>query len=621
MSEIKYEKTQDSEKGYSRSVFETLWNAYRPYAGWIFISLIIGFIGRFALLGNANLIGHWVDSLCRENLKSTGLSTPCHSQSTFFAGWSSTEFIVSLTVLASAGFFLVLVFRVLFSRLSARAVSKIYDETTLRTSRQSMSFFDSVPAGRIITRFSSDYGNIFRLFGGPLAELFSIIFDLTSMVILISWASPYYLGVVVFMIAVNFTVYRMNSQRIRIARRKMSAARSPSIAHFAETAQGASAIRTFSKEQSFMDRFEKLDQHFRKNKWDATTTIFSFSFQINFATAFSLFLTGLLAIYLNQHGLISVGSIGVAFAFLVLSGGTIQSFFEWTSQFEEAMVGVERMDQFLRMPLEVGAKLPAETSFATNHPIRSESEQEFIRKNQLINEPSARLNFENVWLQYRPELPPVLKGISFQVEAGERLGIIGRTGSGKSSLIQALFYLYPLKEGRISINTQSPLDSQTDLQLYRKSISLIAQDPTLFRGTLRDNLDVLNQKTDHDLFMALQRVGLSDWAHTAGLNLSIEEKGRNLSQGERQLICMARCLLKDSPIVVMDEATSSVDPQSEEILVRATEEFFKGKTQLIIAHRLSTLVNCDRILWLKQGEVVMIGKPQEVLPIFQNSKL
>lgn len=617
MNQLKLEKASSDESGYSRSVIDTLIFAYRPFALRIAFSLGLGFLGRLALMANANLIGYWVDSLCVQRSQQ-GL---CRELPSLFAGWSSEHFLIVLASLALGGFVFILIFRVLFSRLSAQAVSSIYDETTLRTSRQPMAFFDATPAGRIITRFSSDYGNVFRLFGGPLAELFSIIFDLISMTLLISLASPYYLLIVLLMLLVDWTIYRLNAERIRTARRKMSAARSPSIAHFAETAQGASAIRTFSKEKTFLSRFEKLDQYFRANKWEATGTIFSFSFQINLATALALFATGLLAIFLLQHHLVSVGSIGVAFAFLVLSGGTIQSFFEWTTQFEEAMVGVERMDQFIRAPIEKGAKLPAEARFKTDHPQRSREEQERIRSSQLIQGLAADLEFSNVWLQYRDDIPPTLKGIDLKVRAGERLGIVGRTGSGKSSLIQALFYLYPLKEGNIRINGLSPQDGNTDLQLYRKSIALIAQDPTLFKGSLRENLDVLGNRSSTEMTLALERVGLSDWANIEGLEKAIEEKGRNLSQGERQLVCMARCLLQDSPIIVMDEATSSVDPQSEEIMVRATEEFFKSKTQLIIAHRLSTLIHCDRILWLKQGEVAMLGTPQEVLPVFQNSRL
>jgi ABC-type multidrug transport system fused ATPase/permease subunit len=182
---------------------------------------------------------------------------------------------------------------------------------------------------------------------------------------------------------------------------------------------------------------------------------------------------------------------------------------------------------------------------------------------------------------------------------------------------------------RIEGHRPNPLDGSAsmtaselvDLGLYRRSIAFIAQDPTLFRGTLHENLDVNQTQNSEDLFEALKKVGLPEWANEYDLKRPIEERGRNLSQGERQLICMARCLLQDAPVIVMDEATSSVDPQSEEILVRATEEFFKDKTQIIIAHRLSTLQNCDRILWLQNGEIRMIGKPSEVLPLFQKAKL
>jgi ABC-type multidrug transport system fused ATPase/permease subunit len=129
--------------------------------------------------------------------------------------------------------------------------------------------------------------------------------------------------------------------------------------------------------------------------------------------------------------------------------------------------------------------------------------------------------------------------------------------------------------------------------------------------------------SDDLLIAALGRVGLMGWFKNQpkGLESQIEERGKNLSQGERQLICMARCLLQSSPVIVMDEATSSVDPQSEEIMVRATREFFKDRTQIIVAHRLSTLDYCDRILWLHKGEIKMLDTPKKVIPVFERSKL
>jgi ABC-type multidrug transport system fused ATPase/permease subunit len=610
---------------YASSVLDTLWIAYRPYATRFFLSLAFGFLGRMCLLGNANLIGIWVDSFCDPLAGQKCKGTPA-----FFQNFSNTNYILLLLGLTLLGFCLILFFRVVFSRLSAQAVSQIYDETTFRTSRMPMSFFDSTPAGRIITRFSSDYGNIFRLFGGPLAELLSIVFDLLAMVILIGLASPIYLPIVFFVGVLDYFIFKMNIQKMRDARRALSQSRSPSIAHFSETAQGASTIRSFLKQKSFASRFEKLDRDYLKNKLDTMKSVQFFSLQINATTALFLLATGFLAWQMVDKGYLSVGSVAVAFSFIALSGNTVQMFFEWVSQFEEAMVGVERLDQYLRKELEPGAKLPPEAQFDTGHPRKSKEELQAIQNAKFNEKQAAAVDFNEVDFRYRKDLPLVLKELKFSIQAGERFGIIGRTGSGKSSLIQALLHLYPIEKGYISIDGLKPkinpeLENSLDLEVYRKSIAFIAQDPTLFKGNLRDNLLISSLRPaleqEELMISALKRVGLDQWASKQGLNYPVEEKGRNLSQGEKQLVSMARCLLQNAPVVIMDEATSSVDPQSEEILVRATEEIFHGKTQIIIAHRLSTLLNCDRILWLHNGAVKMIAPPSEVLPLFQNTKL
>jgi len=599
---------------YAATVKQTLWIAYKPYLKTALGCLFMGLWGRFILLANANVIGFWVDSFCQE-----GVDSHCRGTPQIFQGFGSKEYLILLGTMSALGFVSVLAFRIIFSRLSAQAISQIYDETTFRISRQPMSFFDSTPAGRIITRFSSDYGNVFRLFGGPLAELICIVFDLVSMIVLITFASPIYLPVVFLIAGMDYVIYRMNREKLRQSRRNLSASRSPSIAHFAETAQGANTIRSFIKQRPFARRFQVLDQDYLTHKINTVRDILTFSFQINCMTACFLLVTGLLAWWLLIHGQLSIGSIGVAFGFIALSGNTVQMFFEWITQFEEAIVGVERLDQYIRKPLEIGAKLPSKAQFQTGHSQYSETEEKKRSEENIPTAKASEVSFENVWFQYRSDLPPILKGLTFKIHAGERFGIVGRTGSGKSSLIQALFSLYPLTEGKIQIDGADP--SNMDLKTFRHQISFIAQDPTLFSGTLRDNLDVESHRAEQDIFAALQRVGLKDWASFEGLRKSVEEKGRNLSLGERQLICMARCLLQNSPIVVMDEATSSVDPHSEEILVRATDEFFTGKTQIIIAHRLSTLRNCDRILWLHNGTVQMLGSPAEVLPVFQKTSL
>jgi ABC-type multidrug transport system fused ATPase/permease subunit len=157
------------------------------------------------------------------------------------------------------------------------------------------------------------------------------------------------------------------------------------------------------------------------------------------------------------------------------------------------------------------------------------------------------------------------------------------------------------------------------LQIYRRLFSYIPQDPILFRGSLRENLDLNQEISDEKLIEILNLVEMQNWASVQGLGQVIEEKGSNVSVGEKQLICLARALIHEAPVVIMDEATSSVDPQSEEILVRTTDRVFQGRTQIIIAHRLSTLRKCDRVLWLDQGQIKRLGPTDEVLKEFSAS--
>ncbi len=621
---------------FQKTVFETLYLSYQPFLGRILFTLIVGLLARGLLLANANIIGYWVDSFCQA-------PAICRPLPFWLQDFGAKDYIKLLAGMVTLGFLSLFIFRVGFSRLSAQAISRMYDEVTLRTSRLPMSFFDVTPAGRIITRFSSDYGNVFRLFGGPLAEFCAIIFDLVMMTILIGVANPIYLIFVAFIGVMNFLIYKLNQNRLRSSRRELSASRSPSIAHFAETAQGASTIRSFRRQTSFTERFERLDRYYLDQRLKTTKQILGFSLQMNSLSALLLLITGVSAYFMVEKGWASVGSVGVAFSFIALSGNTVQMFFEWLTQFEEAMIGVERMDTYLRKDIEIGNHLPSTAQFATQHPVYSPTLEKYLSRRKLTEQKSASVQVKNLWFRYREDLPWVLKGLNFEVRAGERLGIIGRTGSGKSSLIQALFYLYPIEKGEICINelkpqltppkmepaqvspaaADSPGSFGLDLNLYRRSIAFISQEPILFQGSLRMNLDIDQILTDERIYQILDQVGLKEWVlqQPQGLLMRIEERGKNLSLGERQLLCMARCLLQQAPVVIMDEATSSVDPHSEEILVRATEEFFADRTQIIIAHRLSTLEKCDRILWLQNGEIMALGPTQEILPRFEKTSL
>lgn len=591
------------EHRFKKTVYETLAMAYQTYGKRLLALGILGFFGRLLVLSNANIIGYWVDSFCTN-------PDLCKKPPSVFEEFSNTDFLYLLTFLTIAGFLLNTVYRIFFSRASCQAVSQIYDEVTYRVSRYPIRFFDTTPGGKIITRFSSDYASILRMFGGPLVEILGVTFDLLGILLLVTIASPYFLPIFVLMGLTDWLVFRYHRPYLRKQRRKLSASRAPAISHFAETAQGASTIRVFSKTKAFSRRFSKLNDGMLAEKLKTIFFVNRFGFHLNGTTALLLLIVGAAGYGLVMAGLTSLGSVGVAFGFVTLAGMNLHVLFEWLSNFEEALVGVERLDRYLRLPIEEGVSLPHQSVFSTGHTtLKSAFKAPSFKTNQ------AEVKFDNVWLRYDKTLPMVLKDLNFTVKPGEKFGIVGKTGSGKSSIIQALYYLYPIQKGRISIGGHSPIREHDEISQYRKRIALIAQEPVLLSGTLKENLDLTGQLDDSQLRQALDIVGLSKWVQN--LELIIEERGRNLSLGERQLVCVARCLLQEAPVVVMDEATSSIDPKSESYLVKATEEFFVDRTQIIVAHRLSTLEKCHRILWLDQGQARMLDEPQRVLKEFK----
>lgn len=606
---MKFEEKGESGKQFSKAVYDTLSKAYRPYRTALFFALALGLAGRILILGQANIIGYWVDSLC----KAPAQCTP-HSQ---FMNWGHNDYLILLAAMCALGFSFTLVFRILFSRYSAYAVSSIYDWVTFKTSRFPIRFFDENPAGRIITRFSSDYGTVFRLFGGPLAEFLSIIFDLVCILILIVASSYYFIVPLVIIIFLNLVIYKKNIHKLRGERRALSASRSPSISHFAESTQGATTIKISGRSDTFRQRFDFLDRFYVNQRLKTNIEILKFSFQMNTLSSLLLLLVGVLSFYLIKDGKISAGAIGASFGLIVYSGNTIQMFFEWLAQLEEGVIGVERLSQYLSKDIEYGQK----PEYLQQLPTLIRSPELLTKLSTSQAKAGARgtgdLILDNLWFRYSPELPWILNGISLKIHFGEKIGIIGRTGSGKTSLIQSLFLLYPYEKGRILINGKEPI-IDLDLTAYRYNYSYISQDPVLFQGTLRENLDPLKQISEAELMQTLVQVGyVADTQDTYMLETRIEERGKNLSVGEKQLLCLARTLLQKAPIVIMDEATSSVDPHSEELMVRATEEFFSDRTVIIIAHRLSTLEKCDRIVWLDKGEIRKIGPAHQVIDEFK----
>lgn len=585
---------------FTAHVWRSLWYAYKPWRTATLLTLCVGFVARACLVGSANVVGWWVDTHC------TGENC-AHANTSFMSTWTGLQFAGLLVMMVSTALVFNLTFRIAIARLGTRAAGVLHDEVTVRVSRFPMSFFDRTPVGRALTRFSSDFESVLRMTGGPMGEFISLSFDAVLSLIFMAMSGTLGLPAALIVGSVYAFIYFHNRMDIRTARRSVSAARGPAIAHFAETAQGSRTVKVYGRQKLFTQRFNALNWNLQRERLSQQRKTAKFSIQMSIATAGALMIFGIGGLWLKNSTMISLGQIVIVLTQIWLLSTTLQQYFEYVLQLEEALTGAERLDDYLQRPIEPHTFLPAPRLIETQHPIQL-SPIESITPNL-----ARGIEVENLSLRYHTDKPRVLENISFILPAGESLGVVGRTGSGKSTLIQALFALYPIEEGQVKICGLSPGQNISEVTYLRSLLAYIPQEPTLFRGTLRENLSLRN---DHDpeLITLLEKVGLSSLlAREGGLNQTVHERGANFSAGQRQLVCLARAVLQDAPLIVMDEATSAVDPASEEKLEWAIGELLKGKTRVIVAHRLSTLRACDWVLWMEAGRVRMFGRREKVL--------
>ncbi len=570
----------------STTVYNTLFQAFRPYLVRVTFLIILGFLGRFLLLYNSRIIAEALD------------------QSPYITAELLQELVYKLFWILLVSFIITGIFRVVFSALCAYAVSRIYDETTYRVSRFPLSFFDTQPVGKITARFSSDYGNIFRLFGGPLAEFFCIVFDIISIALIAALIHPLFILPMGFSLIIFYGILKYNQEKLRYSRSEVAQLRAPSVAHFSETVQGATNIKLAHANDKFTERFEWLDQIYLSARKLVFKRVFVFSTQLNIMSFILFILNGWLSIHLMGKNILGIGQVSIILGYTILSTHSLQMFFEWFSQFDEALIGVHRLDEYLRSPLEPDAILPQKATFETGHKLS----RDFANTQEAKKAVNGVLSLENITLKYHTQKDPTLKNISLQIQPGDKIGIIGATGSGKSSLISSIMKLYPFNQGNVYIDNSQSMS----LDFYRQHFAVVSQDTFFLQGSLKDNLDLAGKYPEDVLSRALNQVRIH-----LPLNHHIEEKGNNLSFGEKQLISLARCLLKDSPIVILDEATANIDPQSEQILTETLETALKNKTQIIVAHRLVTIEKCDRLVWIDRGQIKMMGPVDEVLKVFK----
>ncbi|KAJ5156675.1 hypothetical protein N7492_009478 [Penicillium capsulatum] len=530
---------------------------------------------------------------------------------------------VSMSVLAciigTARFYFIL-------KASVRASRNLFAGLVHAVLRAPLRWLDTVPLGRILNRFTADFHQVDSRIGYELGFFVAQMLDVCGIMLAGALVSPF---VIVFAVILLLLCLKLSMTYLKGARqikRLESTAKSPVFEQFWSSLTGLITIRAFSKGDTFIEViYTKINAHAQAwwsmwlfNRW--------LGVRMNLVGAVFSTLTAALIVFLPG---ISASLAGFALSFALQCNMAITFSLRQYANIELNMNATERVIEYSKIEIEDQGGADAPAAWPTE----------------------GRLEVHDLVVGYAPDLPPVLKGLSFAVEKNQRVGVVGRTGAGKSSLTLALFRFLEARQGQILIDG---LDvSKIKLHDLRSRLAIIPQDPVLFSGTVRTNLDPFDEYGDSELYDALARVHLisvsaddeatltsqtatprqpgDTGTNTPGtatpsqananvftsLDAPISEGGLNLSQGQRQLLCLARAIVARPKLMVLDEATSAVDMETDALIQQSIRAEFgrNATTLLVIAHRLSTIADFDRILVMDAGKAVEFGSPRELMAI------
>ncbi|XP_048480556.1 multidrug resistance-associated protein 1 isoform X3 [Plutella xylostella] len=458
----------------------------------------------------------------------------------------------------------------------------------------SIGFFDCTPVGRIINRFSKDVDTLDNVLPMTLRGWTSCFFSVLGTLFVISFSTPIFMAIIIPIGIIYYVIQRFYVATSRQLKRLESVSRSPIYSHFGESITGASTIRAYGVIQRFIDISERGVDHNQEcyypsciaNRWLAVRLEMIGNLIIFFAAVFAV-------LGKQSDDGITAGLVGLSVSYALQITQTLNWLVRMTSEVETNIVAVERIKEYAETKQEAAWTVP--NGPASDWPA------------------TGAVQLDRVSLGYRVGGEPALRDVTCAVAPRDKVGIVGRTGAGKSTLTLGLFRIVEAMDGRILIDGVDI--SKIGLHQLRSRITIIPQDPVLFSGTLRMNLDPFLAYTDDDIWRALEHAHLKGFVEglTAGLRHEISEGGENLSVGQRQLVCLARALLRKTPLLVLDEATAAVDLETDELIQKTIRSEFSSCTVLTIAHRLNTIMDSTRVMVLDKGQLVEFAPPDQLL--------
>ncbi|KAJ3184929.1 hypothetical protein HDU85_001622 [Gaertneriomyces sp. JEL0708] len=455
-----------------------------------------------------------------------------------------------------------------------------------------MSFFESQPVGRIISRLTTDVKDVDLNFPNTFIDLFTTGTNVVSSLIVIVYANQLLLVLIVVLAFLYFLLFRYYQASFRELKRLQSIMRSPLSAHVSETLNGLPTIKAYKVQDEFIAK-----QRSRTDQSNLSTLFYNAT-RLWFLLRLEILSSSVVLVLVLVAPLKFTDSntMAVSLTSAISLGSVLIQFFINLGRGEAMFNAIERLNYYAHeLPREAPRDLPIDPKYSTW--------------------PSAgAITFKNLQLRYesRPD-HLVIQNLDLSIQPGEKLGIIGRTGSGKSTLVTALFRMMEASDGVIEIDGRDI--ASLGLKTLRKGLQMIPQEPTLFSGTLRSNLDLESRFTDEEMWGTLDLIGLKEYVSSLPqkLDAPVTEGGSNLSVGQRQLLCLAKAILANAKVLVMDEATAAVDADADKRIQQSITTTFKNTTVISIAHRLNTIAGFDRVLVLDEGRAVECDAPWTLL--------
>ncbi|ORX52502.1 hypothetical protein BCR36DRAFT_324258 [Piromyces finnis] len=496
-----------------------------------------------------------------------------------YLGWSFLQAITEM------------LFGICIAYTGISAAGKIHRDAIARVMSAPISFFDTTPLGRIINRFSKDQDSVDGVLIESIQSFLSCFAITVSTLLLIIYATPIFLIALIPLLVIYYLMQEFYRNTSREIKRLDSLARSPLYANFTETMNGLSTIRAYREQ----DRFININDTFMDN--NNRPCILQITAQrwlglrLETIGAFLVFFAAMSGIILKKS--ISPALLGLSLSYSLSVTGNLNWAVRQFSETEVHMNAAERLSHYAN---EIDTENQKGLDVPKDWP------------------QNGKIEIKDLTMKYAPHLPPVLNSISLDIQANEKIGVVGRTGAGKSSIVMTLFRLVEPEEGSsIKIDDVSILDIK--LNDLRRRISIIPQDPILFSGSIRFNMDPFDEHTDEEIWAALEHAGLKNMVSELEnkLEAEVRSNGENFSVGQRQLLCLARAMIRQSRVLIMDEATASVDVETDAIIQKALRTEFKDVTVITIAHRLNTIIDYDKVLVLSNGNILEYDKPSNLL--------